>query len=228
MKPIILHGENQVESRKKFSALIAEGRRKGLEIKRVDGKVITKGEFLTLSRSQTLLGEDLLIASENLLSDNVKGIEIASEAIKNTGTTFVFWERKKLSPAQVKKLEKLSQMQEFKIPANVFKFLDSLDESHNNRVALELLHEALKNSEPEFVFTMLARQLRLLIWAKLDPDTLGVPNWQKKKLVSQAKNFTADQLFSLHTKLLELDRMNKLSQLPENLSASLELLVVGL
>lgn len=228
MKSIVLHGENQVESRKKFSAFIIEGRKKGLEIKQVDGKTTTKGEFLTLSRSQTLLGEDLLIACENLLNDNTKGVEIASEAIKNKNAMFVFWESEKLPAGKIKKLEKLFQIQEFKIPANIFKFLDSLNASHNNKTALEMLHGAFKNSEPEFIFVMLARQVRLLIWAKLDPDTLNVPDWQKKKLISQAKTFSPEQLLGLHAKLLEIDKMNKLSQLPESLPASLELLVAGL
>lgn len=228
MKPVILHGENQVESRKKLSVLIAEGKKKGLEIKRIDGKAITKAEFLTLSRSQTLLGEDLLIACENLLNDNVKGVEVASEAIKNKNPVFVFWESKKLAAGKVKKLEKFFQIQEFKIPANIFKFLDSLNASHNKKATLELLHGALKNSEPEFIFTMLARQVRLLIWARLDPDTLNVPDWQRRKFISQAKDFSPEQLLAFHNKLLEIDRTSKLSQLPESLPASLELLVAGL
>lgn len=228
MKSIVLHGDNQVESRKKLSALIAEGKKRGFEVKRIDGKTITKTEFLTLSRLQTLLGEDLLIACENLLNDNAKGVEIASEVIKNKNAMFVLWENKKLAAGKVKKLEKLFQIQEFKIPANIFKFLDSLNASHNKKATLELLHGAIKNSEPEFVFTMLARQVRLLIWTKLDPNTLNVPDWQKRKLVSQAKDFSAEQLLSLQRKLLEIDRMNKLSQLPESMPASLELLVAGL
>lgn len=228
MKLMVLHGDNQVESRKKLSALIAEGKKRGLEIKRIDGKTITKTEFLTLSRSQTLLGQDLLIACENLLSDNTKGVEIASEAIKDKNTVFVFWENGKLAVGKVKKLEKLLQIQEFKIPANIFKFLDSLTTSHNNKAELELLHGALRSSEPEFVFIMLARQIRLLIWAKLDPDTLNVPDWQKRKLISQTKGFSPEQLLNIQSRLLEIDRMNKLSQLPESLPASLELLVAGL
>jgi DNA polymerase III delta subunit len=228
MESKVLHGDNQVESRRKFVSFLTEGKQKGFEIKQVDGRTVTKAQFLTLSRSQSLLGASLLLACENLFSDNKKGVEIASEAAKNKDAVFIFWEGKKLPANQVKRLEKLFPVHEFKIPASTFRFLESLGKSHSKKAVLDLLHMSLKNSEPEFIFTMLARQIRLLLWAKLDPDTLDVPSWQKEKFVAQAKNFSVENLVGLHAKLLDIDRQNKLSRLPEGLEASLELLAMEL
>lgn len=227
MKTTVLHGDNQVESRKRLSLLISQARKKGIEIARVDGKTATKGDFMLLSRSQSLLAEEMLVVSENFFSGNKKALEIADEIVKNDGTVFVFWEEKTLSPAVLKKLPKDFEIEGFKIPSSVFKFLDSILPK-NTKEMLNFYHQALKKSTPEFLLIMAARQLRLLIWTKGDPETLKVQDWQKSRLRKQAEKFSLERLIGLHGKLLELDRMNKHSQLPENLSASLELLVVGL
>lgn len=227
MRNVVLHGENQVESRKRLSLLVSQARKKGIEIVKVDGETAVKGDFMLLSRSQSLLAEEMLVVSENFFSGNKKSLEIAGEIVKNAGTVFVFWEEKTLSPAILKKLPKDFEIVGFKIPSSVFKFLDSILPK-NTREMLNFYHQALKQSTPEFLLIMAARQLRLLIWAKTEPETLKVQDWQKSRLRRQAEKFKLERLIELHGKLLELDRMNKRSQLPEDLSASLDLLVVGL
>lgn len=227
MKNVVLHGDNQVESRKRLSLLISQARKKGIEIVKVDGETAVKGDFMLLSRSQSLLAEEMLVVSENFFSGNKKSLEITGEIVKNAGTVFVFWEEKTLSPAILKKLPKDFEIEGFKIPSSVFKFLDSILPK-NTREMLNFYHQALKQSTPEFLLIMAARQLRLLIWAKTEPETLKVQDWQKSRLRRQAEKFSIERLIELHGKLLELDRMNKRSQLPEDLSASLDLLVVGL
>lgn len=227
MKSVVLHGDNQVESRKKLSLLISQAKKKGIEVAKVDGKTAAKGDFMLLSRSQTLLAEEMLVISENFFSGNKKSFEITDEIVKNNGTVFVFWEEKTLSPAILKKLPKDLEIEGFKIPSSVFKFLDFILPK-NTKEMLNLYHEALKQSTPEFLLIMAARQVRLLIWAKGNPETLKVQDWQKSRLRKQAEKFSIGRLIELHGKLLELDRMNKRSQLPEDLASSLDLLVVGL
>ncbi|MBI4033181.1 MAG: hypothetical protein HY377_01575 [Candidatus Blackburnbacteria bacterium] len=75
---------------------------------------------------------------------------------------------------------------------------------------------------------MLARQARLLIWAKLDPKTLKVAPWQRSRLLEQAKKWDRDKLLAFHSELLNLDRANKRSRLPEDLSSSLDLLIASI
>lgn len=227
MKNVILHGDNQVESRKRLSFLISQARKRGLEIARVDGKTATKEDLTLLSRSQSLLAEEMLVVSENFFSGNKKAIEIADKLAVNNGTVFVFWEEKLLSPAILKKLPKDFEIEGFKIPNSVFKFLDSILPK-NTKAMLHFYHQALKQSNPEFLLIMLARQLRLLIWTEGDPETLKLLEWQKSRLRNQAEKFNLDQLVKLHGKLLEFDRLNKRSGLPENLEASLELLLISI
>lgn len=223
----ILHGENRVESRKKLSEIIREAKNKGWEITRVDGTSLTKSELLTHARSQTLLSTDQLLIIENFFKNNKKAAEEILETPQDDAITLVFWEGKALTPATVKKLQSKFTVQEFKIPVAVFKFLDSLA-PNNARASLRFLAAAKNRDEAEFLLIMMARQVRLLIWAKEDQDTLKVPPWMKNNLTRQSEKFTLAQLIELHGKLLELDRDNKHSRLPENLEASLELLVAGL
>lgn len=226
MKLIILHGDNQVESRRRLSQLISQAKKKGLEIQRLDGKGLVKSDLLMAARSQSLLSDDHLVVVEDFFANNKKAAEAAQEVTKTGGAEFVFWEKSALSPTTVKKLLKIAGVEEFKIPKSIFKFLDSLAPG-NTKAMLNLLHN-VRESEEEFVFFMLGRQIRLLIWAKKEPETLALPEWQKTKLIKQAEKFSPDCLLLLHHRLLELDRANKKSQLPENLSASLDLLLVGL
>lgn len=227
MKPYILHGENRVESRKKLSEIIREAKGKGWEVTRVDGTSLTRGELLTHARSQTLLSTGQLLVIENFFKNNKKAAEEVLEIPQDDAITLVFWEGKALTPAIVRKLQAKFTVQEFKIAVAVFKFLDSLSLG-NARVSLKLLLEAKNRDEAEFLLIMMARQVRLLIWAKEDADTLKLAPWMKSNLSRQSEKFTLDELLSFHNKLLELDRDNKHSRLPENLDASLELLVAGL
>lgn len=223
----IVHGENRVESRKKLSEIIREAKSKGWEVTRIDGTSLTKGELLTHARSQTLLSTGQLLVIENFFKNNKKAAEDVLQIPQDDTIVLVFWEGKQLTPAAVKKLQSKFTVQEFKIPVAVFKFLDSLA-PNNARASLKLLAEAKNRDEAEFLLIMMARQVRLLIWAKEDVDTLKVPPWMKHNLTRQAEKFTSSELRALHNKLLELDRDNKHSRLPENLDASLELLVAGL
>lgn len=226
MKPIILHGDNQVESRKKLSFLISQAKKKGLEIQRLDGKGLVKSDLLMAARSQSLLSDDRLVVVEDFFAGNKKAVQVLEEVAKADGAEFIFWEKSALSPATVKKIQEIARAEEFKIPKSIFRFLDSLSPG-NTKAMLSLLH-GIKESEAEFVLFMLGRQIRFLIWAKEEPETLALPDWQKTRLIKQAEKFSPDELLSLHRRLLELDRANKHSQLAENLSASLELLLAGL
>lgn len=223
----IVHGEDVVESRRKLSEIIREAKSKGWEVTRVDGTSLSRGELLTHARSQTLLSTGQLLVVENFFKNNKKAAEEVLEIPQHDAITLVFWEGKQLTPATAKKLQGKFTVQEFKIPVAVFKFLDSLA-PNNAKASLKLLEQAKNHDEAEFFLIMMARQVRLLIWAKEDPETLKVAPWMKNNLTRQAEKFTSSELRALHNKLLELDRDNKHSRLPENLDASLELLVAGL
>lgn len=228
MKNYVLHGENQPESRRKLSDILRELENEGWETQSVDWHNVDKSELLSLCRSQSLISSGIVVAVENFFTGNKKATETIKELLKNKGdTTLVFWEGKVISPTALRNLKDSFTVQEFKIPVYIFKFLSSLIPG-NASGSLKLMNEVVKKDSADFLFVMLARHIKLLIWAKLDPESLLVQSWQKGDLVKQASKFRNEALLELHSSLLEIDRHNKKSQLPEDLRASLDLLVASL
>lgn len=226
MKAKILHGENQVQSRKALSEVVRQAKKDGLEVTRLSGEDLDKEKLLTAVRSQALFGGDHLVVVEDFFA-TFKSASKTLKEIPLDGAQLVFWESKPLSKSSVSGLDRNFEILEFRIPVSVFKFLDSLA-PNNVHIALKLLQQAVKDDSADFILLMIARQVRLLIWAKLDPKTLKVAPWQRSRIIEQAKKWDKDKLLSFHTELLNLDRANKRSRLPEDLSASLDLLVAGL
>lgn len=228
MRNYVLHGENQPESRRKLLEIVHKLESEGWEAHSVDWHNIDKAGLLNLCRSQSLISLGIVVAVENFFTGNKKAVEVIKELLKNkSDTILIFWEGKVISPATLRSLKDSFVVQEFKIPAHIFKFLSSLIPG-NARGSLKLMSEVVKKDSVDFLFVMLARHIKLLIWAKLDPESLLVPSWQKGNLTQQASQFTSGELMDLHSRLLEIDRRNKKSQLPEDLRASLDLLVASL
>ncbi|TSC90423.1 MAG: Uncharacterized protein G01um10145_95 [Microgenomates group bacterium Gr01-1014_5] len=228
MNSYLLHGENHPESRKKLSLLISQAETQGWEIVRLDGPE-DKIDLNTISGTASMFGSGNFLVVENYFSNNKKAVQLVKELLDkpNPQTAFLFWESKTLAPQTARSLAKYLQIEEFKIPKILFNFLDSFIPG-NAKHSLRLLQKAKRENSPDMLVIMLSRQIRLLYCLLTDSKNLKLPDWQKRNLEKQAKNFTSDKLLRIHKQLLELDRKNKRSQLPENLEASLDLLVAYL
>lgn len=224
MKKYLFHGDDQSASRKRLNEIVEKARLGSWEVFNLTWGANIKGELLMLSRSQSLLANEKLIVIENFFTGNKKALETIEEIGKNNTGMLAFWEDKPVTVSIIKKLPNEFIVQEFKLPVAVFKFLESIYPG-NSKASINLFHQAIETDQAEFLIYMISRHVRLLIWAKEDTETLKVADWQKKKLMSQAGKFTNLELLSLHNKLLELDRMNKRSQLVGNLAQNLEVLV---
>lgn len=97
------------------------------------------------------------------------------------------------------------------------------------------LQELLAGGANElYILTMIARQFRLILGAKDLADRgasearlaqeLHVPPFVARKLLSQARHFQADELETIHRRVLEMDRAIKTGRIEARLA--LELLVV--
>lgn len=229
MKLYIFHGENVVESRRKLVEWLENAQVKGWQKVELSGKELSRNQLLDTIRSQGLFSTKKLIVIENFLSGNKKGVEIAKGLVQqiHNDTVLIFWEGKSLDGRKIKSLAKYYTIQAFKLPRSLFIFLDSL-KPENTQNLLKLLQETREKVEPELLFYMLGKQIRFLIWAKAQAKTLNLAPWQKGKLLKQAETFTLEHLRKLHSELLEIDRLQKKSRLPEDLSASLDLLVASI
>lgn len=226
------HGDNYPQSRERLNALIEEFRNQGIkELVRLDGRKVSLGEIKQALEAQSLFGSERLVVIENLLSAPVskRRKEIAGYLLGEIhGYPLILWERKEIKGAELMKFKKKFKVEIFKIPAVIFRLLDSLKPG-DNKIMILLLHQ-IDPKEPEMVFYMLCQRIRQLILAKdLGGKGLeGLQGWQQARLLNQTRNFELDQLLSFYHQLLKIDYQQKTSQTPFSLLSTLDLLLADL
>lgn len=221
----ILHGDNIVASRNRLKELSDEARLKKLELIRLDGQTLNQDELIQALESSSLFGQERLVIIEKL-SPAIKIDYLFQHADKQ----IIVWEPKALTSAVLKKLKTIKNvnLQLFKTPAVIFKFLDSIKPG-NNQSMLNLFHQCLEKDSVEMIFYMLCRRFSQLIQA-LDQNGVhlqGAP-WQIGKLKSQAKNFSLKSLLHLQQQLLSIDANIKAGRNIIPLSSQLDLLLLNI
>ncbi len=202
----LIHGEDQVKSRNFLKELKEKGQKKNQEIIILEGSKTELSEIKQACEATSLFGQDKLIIIENLFSarDSKRKKQII-DYLKNEDANIVVWEGKKIDGRKLRGFSNKWKTQTFKLSASIFKFLESL-QPNNNYQSVLLLKECLAEEEPEKIFYMLIRQLRLLILAKdLGKKGLSGPGWMKHKFISQADKFTLKQLKENYGILLNID-----------------------
>lgn len=223
MPNLALHGDNQQASRQKLLEAIKQAQGKGYVVEHLEGTV-SQEKLANAVLSRSLLAERQLVIIENFISQNKKGVEILKNwANREDANSILLWEKKSLTPTQAKALAPYFKILEFKLPSLLFTIIDNFKPG-NAKEVLKLYEKAGETLSPELVFIMLARQIRLLLWAKLEPDSLKVAPWQRGKLEKTAQSFKLPTLRQIHTNLLQIDRQSKTSTLPGSMSSSLEVL----
>jgi len=225
----ILHGDNTVASRNQLVTLIQAAKQKGIrDIVRLDGKKITTTDLIQATQSASLFGNDRLVVIEQLFArpKSVQKDDLLSYLVDVQTdphlADIIIWEEKLLTKTQTKKFIS-AKIQEFKTTKLMFKFLESIrpDAAKQN---LELLTKTKQNEDPEFIFVMLIRQIRLLLQVK-GQGSLKMAPWQLARLRSQANLFNLSDLIKLHQKLLDLDHALKTSHNSLSLSSALDILI---
>jgi len=165
---------------------------------------------------QSLSGKSLFNVEKNIFLDGIFSSKkastdqidsIISEINKpRSPIDFFVWEGSGLSKTFLNQFPKAT-IKFFKLPQSVFSFLDGI--RPNNPQNISLFHNALKNSDEGFLFSMLTRQFRLLMDSNENggsiEETKRLQPWQKEKLQRQSKMFTTEQLKKAYHKLYETD-----------------------
>ncbi len=196
----ILHGENIAASRKALD----DFKERGSEIVLLDGKNLTSTDLIQAAFSTSLLADKKIIIIENYFSANKQ----ATKAIPNLSgitTDIIFWEEKTLTPAVLKAVKE-ARVREFKLATTIFKLTDSLYPGNLKQI-LTLYGECLQKDEAEMIFLMIVRQFRLML------HPVGLAPWQESKIKKQSLLLGKEKLAFLYRKLLDLDYLNKTSQL---------------
>ena len=227
---ILFHGDNLVASRNALTTTIEETKKRGVtDIVRLNGEKVELVDLKQALESHSRFSTERLIVIENLLArKRSKAKDELTDFLKTADTTknVLLWERKPATPSQIKKLPGTAKIQVFKIGPKIFKFLDAVAPKNTKHMLLSM-HECIKQESPEMVFYMLSRRIaKLTIACDLGIKGLnGMQDWQKTRILRQAKRFRLPQLLSLHEKLYETDKSIKTGRNVLPLSSMLDLII---
>ena len=220
---LLIYGDDTFKSRQFLnSQLDAIADRKKVE--RLRGDKLNRTELVQVLQSQSLFGSDKVIVIENLHSTKSKTfLKEAIGLINDSDTEVVLYEKKQLTPAQLKKFPNLTQRQ-FKVSPKIFAFLDSVGNKQGyNKQAFT---DSVEQNSAEFVFFMLIRQIRTLLLAT-EGKTSG-PAWKANDILKAAEYIGKDKLLNTYKELLEIDYRIKTGKSIHGMRGELELLLLTL
>jgi hypothetical protein len=226
---MILHGDNTILSRQRLQQEIKtfKSKKKG-EVLRFEGSNLNLTDLQQALESLSLLEKNRLIIIENLFSgrSSREKNNIIAYLKKSNSVNLIIWEGKKIDGRTLSFFK--SQVLRFDLPLVVFRFLDSLAPD-NTVQSINLFHQSLEQNPPELIFHLLSRQIRLLILAidLKEKGLISMKDWQKGKLIRQAKKFGLEKLIKIYQELLKIDWQQKTSQTPFNLVSQLDLFLAS-
>lgn len=222
----ILHGEHTAASRQKLVELIEQHKKQAVLVERLEAKRLDGATLEMTLAAQDLFGAGRVVVIEGLhsLPRSTKKNELLDQVAAST-IPVILWEQRDLTPTMIKQFPG-AQVQHFKLTKSTFAWLDSLsgDGSHREQ-AVKIFHQALAEEDAQFLFIMLARQIRLLIQAK-DGGAIKGPPFMISKLKKQVSSFTIEKLLVIHSKLLAIDLGLKTSSNALTLTQDLDLLLL--
>lgn len=219
MKLFIIHGDHSLNSYEKLQEYLSKAKNKGWETINIDRE---KENFKNELIGQSLFSEKRLVILNDirfLTKSNSEWIKDNQDRIR---CILIIHHKGIVKKSMLNKLPKPTKIEEFKIPKLIWSFLDSFF-PNNSKNCYKLFHEVIKNEAIEFVFAMLARQVRDIYWAKIDPKTLNYPSWRLNKLKKLSSRFSRKELEIIIEEMSQADIKSKTSQ--ADLSKSLDFII---
>lgn len=227
----IIHGDDIAASRNYFLDL----KNKYTEKIDIEGEKITLTDLTQIFESNSLFLEIKNIFIEQLLSKKKKvaGFDQIIMLIKNNKQehNIIMWENKLLDKSVLNEFNQ-DTIKVFKLPQTLFIFLDSLKPG-NGKTLISLFHQTLETTEPEMIFFMLIRQIRLLLALSQESENSideikKMHSWQKGKLENQAKLFKEDELKNLYAALFDIESKQKTGMLALPLASAIDFFLLEL
>jgi len=231
---ILIHGNHITKSRQERLDLLDEAKKGEKEVRIFDGKNVSLGEVKDLLASQSLfLGSQIIFIDDLIGKIKLRGkaknetLEFLNET---SGVDVILWEGKEITKGVVKRINSFED-RGFKIPNLMFKFVDGL--GVNIGESGDLLKELLITEDPIFIFSMIVRQIRLLLLVAGNGDDgpsdyKRLASWQIGKLRSQAFSFNDEGLRYIFERCLIIDGETKTGQSSYNIKISIERLLVDI
>ena len=208
----LIHGDNEAEIARKTAEMVAKAKERNIEIIRLDGKRIEIADLERAIGTDTSFASEKLVCINGFLSRRISKDNKALQewVVSNTKdpTDLLLVEYRKLTATQLKPFSS-AKLITCLFPKTIFLFLEELGVAPLGK-QLERLRLILENEDAEVVFSLLVRQLRLLLQFKSD-GRIDAPPFVQSKVASQAGNFTMEKLLALHSQLMDLDEKQKTS-----------------
>jgi len=203
----VILGDNVGESRREFVRLKEQYRENNYEIINLNEVNIQELDKW-LYQSRSLFTQKKVFFGENLLSQKKNREILKKYDTSKSEVNFVLWEDS-LDEKTVKSFFRNLKIQPFKLPYNIFKFLDSVYPA-NFREAVSYLNQIVENVEENIILFMLQKRIRDLILIKNDlkPEK-KLADWQIRKLKNQARKWPNDQLISFYDSLYRIEVIAK-------------------
>ena len=202
---IILHGEDTVRSYQRLSQLIELCQKRG-EVIIYDYQDLTPSLLRQETGSSSLFSAQKCLVIKNLLkAQKSKTKDLLQKIIDQSGLReIILWENDALSPSVLRTFPS-AKIETFPLSPQIFKFLDCLHPGQTSVILLAWKNLLTDKVEPEFVFSMLVRQFKLLIQAKDNPSLLKLAPYPAKLIKAQANHFDLGHLLDLYHHLFRID-----------------------
>jgi len=225
----VIHGENQVASRKKLVEFIEQAKQQHKEVLSLSAEKLDRAKLESALLSESLFGHEKLLVIEGLYSlPKSKKKDEFIELISSASIETILWDKKLLTKTDFKKLPTNLENFEFKITPKMWSFLDTLSTNPKAKTSMmKLFKESVEGDGAEFVFLMIARQIRILIQVKENKPPKVAP-FMLSKLSRQAKEFSLKKLLDLHQQLYLIDQKQKQSTGLLNLEGELDLFLFNM
>lgn len=222
----IIHGDDELNSRKYY---ISQKDKNSITF---DAEIIDPVELEQSINGSDIFGKTDKIFIENLFTKNgTKKINEIAEVLNKKSKTDIFIWADKIIPVKTLTLFSNHKSQVFKIPQNIWAFLDGI--KPNNTSNVSMFQNTLTSTEPEIVFAMIVRQFRLMIGLSENSinnidEVKRIAPWQKSKLSHQASLFGLEKLKSSFKRLYKIDKDTKTGKSSLTLTQNIDIFLLEL
>lgn len=225
----IICGDNIPESSKRVEEIIQTKISAGQKIVRLDANNLKVENLRQELSPADLFGNSNFICLSGLLSANKKKsqTQIIDFLKKSDQSNLLLYETKAVHPATIKQF-KNAQIENFKVSIDIFKFLEKLYPNQASQLLHQYQELVSKGAEPEYLFAMILRQVRLLISIRSSSSSLKLPQFALSKLRQQSQAYTLEKLLEKHKELYSIEANIKTGKTSADMTTLLENFLINL
>lgn len=206
----ILHGQDSISAKARLRELLTSF--KNHQSVRLDDKKTLDDFYLTVFTKDIFDSKKVVICENFLSLGNLKVAEILAKIPQDVNV--VFYESTQIPASKLLKVQKYANIENFKPPPLIFKFLDSISPSAKlSLYKLKMLDESTNTN----LLWQLVNRLLLLTLAKLGFNSQSaskvagreVVNWQWLKISKQAGKFDLLTILKIFQGAVKIDTMIK-------------------